>query len=54
MINCFQNFAFNCNLRHYTEVKLGVGGTSYAEFIESVNLPKQLAAVVGRCRLTLL
>lgn len=27
------------------EVKLGVGGTSYLEFIESVNLPRQLAMV---------
>ena len=27
------------------EVKLGLGGTSYSEFIESVNLPSQLAMV---------
>ena len=27
------------------EVKLGIGGTSYLDFIESVHLPRQLAMV---------
>lgn len=42
---CFGIIAFGALVAPILEFKMGVGGTSYLDFVESVHLPRQLAQV---------
>ena len=44
-VACISMIIFGGLVAPLAEVKLGVGGTSYMEFIESMHLPRQLAMV---------
>ena len=47
------NFAFNCNLRHYTSAAAGGDGACPADGAASATLYGELyLAKVGRCRFT--